>query len=213
MSVSLSPLAYLSVFKSATESHPDSSVGVLIGYEDDGVYHITGAFPLPSVHSDVDGSEVATPVDSDSQDQFVKEMVQCLDRVNFEGYPLGIYAAGNVGPFPSSSHFSLASSLKLNLVLLLDLPVFKALRSSPRGFLSQSEIPVSLTSSGAAALLLKHHASWLELHVKSRTPLRVQNFLERCLDSIGRLPSDLRTAQALQQETQRAARTLLLPSL
>ena len=219
MSVSLSPLAYLSVFKSAAESHPDSSLGVVVGFDDAGVYHVTGAFALPPAQTEAEAEEAAVLGD----EAFVEAMVQSLDRMTFEGFPVGVYAAGNVGAFPSAAAFALAEKLKVKLILLADLPVFKALRSAPRAFLAEAdvkEVELAVTSSGAAAHLLKANASWLELHVKPKN-VRVQNFLERCLDNVARLAPTAETsavekrraaraAQALYQETHRAAKALLL---
>ena len=227
MSVSLSPLAYLTVFKAATETHPDTALGVLVGLEDEGVLRATGAFVLPfGQRAGETSGETEDQTAAESLDAFVLEMLASLDRMNFEGYPIGVFAAGNVGAFPSSAVFSLSQTLKLPLVLLFDLPAFKALRSAPRAFLVRAdsdvaELDVAMEKSGAAQLLLRHNVNWLELHVKPKNQ-RVQHFLERCLDNMGRLVASeppktaldhfraTRTAEALHQETNRAAKALLL---
>jgi hypothetical protein len=230
MSVEVSSLAYLTLFKSSAETHPDFSLGVLLGYDTDGTYHITTAFPLPAPAVDGEAEEAA------DEAAFVSEMMATLDRANFEGFPIGIYAAGNVGAFPSPAAFALAEKLKIKLIVLADLPVFKALRSQPRAFVIENELAVKelevvIANSGAANALMKANASWLEMHVKPKN-VRVQNFLERCLDNVGRLAASAaaaegnvdtvkaspvekfrsqRAAEALLQETHRAAKALLLP--
>ena len=225
MAVVVESVAFLRLYKTCVESHPDLTTGILIGAEEDAHLTVSNAFPLPNedVASTVEGeSAVPEPVGD-----YLAEYTQSLIPVNADVNVIGCFFAGNVGSTLVEANLKKVyeiQSKKANAVLLtLDLPSFKALRSSVRAFrLSDAmmtyfrsggltlpadsdralvEVPVKLTVSVLLESFIAENLSWITANAKPAA--RISNYLERNLDILNRSVEETLTKREAEVDTKR----------
>ena len=208
MAVVVESLAFLRLYKTCVESHPDLTTGILIGAEEDTHVTVSNAFPLPN--EDVTATAEAETSVPEPVGDYEAEYTQSLIPVNADVNIVGCFFAGNVGSTLMEANLKKVyeiQSKKANAVLLtFDLPSFKALRTSVRAFrLSDAmmtyfrsggisipsdgdrallEVPVKLTVSVLVESFIAENLSWITKNAKA--PARVSNYLERNLDILSR---------------------------
>jgi hypothetical protein len=150
----LSCSSYLRLYKAASESYPDFSLGVLVGYESE-------------AHSESEKSPQVTvtecfiiPDEDDDVAEYVNQYMEGLKASNQEGYILGLFIAGNIiGGFPIDSQLEridkiskILSQSKPEWLVVLDLASHRSIAEAPRAFKISSSAPISLQYSSRATL-------------------------------------------------------------
>jgi len=208
MAVVVDALAFLRLYKTSVESHPDLTTGILVGAEEGETVVVSNATALP-------GDEVVSTQEGEQQvvepvGDYQEEYMDSLAAINGDLNIVGCFFAGNVGSVLSDSNlrkvYELQSKKASSILLTFDLPAFKALRSSVRAFrLSEAmmtyfrsngittpgaadqaliELPVNLTVPVLVDAFLAENVAWVQANAKA--PLRMSNYLERNLEILNR---------------------------
>ena len=238
MSVVVDALAFLRIFKTCVDSHPDLTTGILVGAEDADTVIISNGSALPN--EDVAATPEAEAVTEPLGD-YKEEYMETLTPINGDLNVIGLFFAGNVGSVLTEANLQKVYELQAKnpsaVLLTLDLPAFKALRSSVRAFrLTDSmmayfksnvipasgdqavvELSVKLTVPVLLDSFISENLPWVQNNAKG--PHRLPHYLERNLEILSRSIEvsgsgvekflQAETARLLRSEAVKAARALL----